>query len=376
MRLCYIANPRSPHTRRWLEYFVRQGHEVHLLTFYRDFIPLEGVKSYQILPSSLNKIKRGRGWLALLFPWRIRRLIQTINPDMLHAHYIGFYGWLAALSGFHPFVLTMWGSDVFLAHKGMQKILSYWLTPFALKKADLVTAVSQYLLTTARRNIDPSLIGHVIRIGADLNNFNPSADVKLWKTQLQLGDNPVILSPRVFAPVYNIHMIVAAIPYVLEQIPEAIFVFKDNTSTGKGSYRARVRQIITDMKLGQAVRYVGEVPYNEMGAFYRLADVVVSVPFSDGLPVTVLEAMACGVPLVLSRLPQLEELITAGQNALTVPAEDPIQLAQAIIRLLEDKTLRQNMVAMNLALIKTHGDFDAEMKKMEKLYEEVTSRTT
>jgi glycosyltransferase involved in cell wall biosynthesis len=374
MRLCYLAHPRSIHTRRWLEYFVRRGHEVHLLTFYTDFPSIEGVKTHPILPSCLSGIRRGRGWLALLFPWRIRQLIRTIAPDVLHAHFISFYGWMAAMSDFHPFVLTIWGSDLLVDNGAADRLLRYWLIPFTLREADLVTAVSQNLLTVASQHTDHPINGHVIRIGADLSDFNPSSDAKLWKVRLELNEgHPVILSPRVINPLYNIHTIVAAIPHVLEQIPDALFVFKDNVSIGQEyeSYRLRVRQMITEMKIEKAVRFVGEVPYHEMASFYRLADVVVSVALSEGFPATVFEAMACGVPMVVGKIPQLAEIIADGENALTVPVEDPQQLAEAIVRLLRDEALRQKMIAANLALVKERGDFQAEMGRMEKLYEKL-----
>lgn len=373
MRLCYLADPRSTHTRRWLDYFVRQGHEVHLLTAHPYFSPLPGVKAHQILslPPFLKNMQRGHGWLALLFSsWRINSFIQIINPDVLHAHFAKYYGWLAALSGFHPWVLTVWGGDI-LADQGAFQLVGRWLTPFSLRQADLVTAVSQHLLNVARQYMKPTTDGYVTTIGADLANFNPTVDAKFWREQLGLGLQPVVLSPRSFTPLYNIHTIVAAIPYVLAQRPEALFVFKENTSAGWETYRSQVRQMVSDLKIEQAVRYAGEVPYQDMAAFYRLADVVVSVPFSDGLPVTVLEAMACGVPVVLSQLPHLEKLFIDGQNALLVPAQEPQQLAEAIIRLLNDKTLQQKMITANLAFVKTHGDFQTEMQKMEKLYERI-----
>ncbi|MFN8455094.1 MAG: glycosyltransferase family 4 protein [Anaerolineae bacterium] len=376
MRLCYLADPRSTHTRRWLDYFVSRGHEVHLLTVHPYFSPLAGVKAHRILPlpPALKNMQRGHGWLALLFSsWRINSFIRTINPDVLHAHFAKYYGWLAALSGFHPWVLTVWGGDI-IADQGAFQLAGKWLTPFSLKKADLVTAVSQHLLGVARQYMNPATDGYVTTIGADLANFNPTVDATAWREQLGLGLQPVVLSPRSFTPLYNIHTIVAAIPHVLAQVPEALFVFKENSSAGWEAYREQIRQMVSDLKVEGAVRYTGEVPYQEMAAFYRLADVVVSVPLSDGLPVTVLEAMACGVPLVLSRLPHLEKLFVDGQNALTVPAQEPQQLAEAIVRLLHDKPLQQQMITNNLALVKAHGDFQAEMQKMEKLYERMAGQ--
>ncbi len=369
MRLCYIADPRSIHTRRWLEYFVHQGHEVHLLTFYTDFIPLEGVKIHAIFPPSLNKIKRGRGWLALLCPWRIRQIIYTISPDILHAHFISFYGWMAALSGFHPFVLTIWGSDM-LVPGSVERFPRYWLTPLALKKADIVNALSKHLLAVAGQYVKSAVDGHVTYLLPNLSDFNPSLDAKSWRTQLELGDRPVVLSPRAFAPVYNIETIVAALPYVLERVPDVCFVFLAKTDVRQEAYRNRIQQMITNMKVETAVRFVDEVSnHNEMGKLYRLADVVLSVSRSDAtIPATGFEAMACGVPLILGWLPQFEEIITSEENALIVSGENSQKLAEAIVRLLKDKALAQKIIMTNLTLIKEKGDFQAQMAKMEKLY--------
>src|SRR5262245_31758707 len=131
MRLCYLADPRSIHTRRWLDYFVQRGHEVHLLTAHTEFPFLDGVKVYPILalPPFMKNLKRGQGWLAFLVSsQRVRRLLQAIAPDLLHAHFIKYYGWLAARSGFHPLIITAWGGDI-LAEQGAFSLGGRWLTP-------------------------------------------------------------------------------------------------------------------------------------------------------------------------------------------------------------------------------------------------------
>ena len=372
MRICYLGNLRDIHIRRWLEYFVNQGHEVHLLTNYTS-PSLKGVKIHLILPDFLRPEWNKRAVLSSL--WYTHRLIKEIQPELLHALYLIPYGWIGAISGFHPLVVTLLGGDI-MPERGALKFPWNLLTAFTLKRADLVTGNSPILLTVAERYMKPTTKRRIIRIGANLNHFNPSVEIGTWKIQLDLIDRPVIFSPRRFHPICNIQTIVAAIPQVLEQIPNACFVFKDKLVGSDEPYQAQIREMITEMEIDKAIRYVGEVSYYEMAQLYRLADVVVSVALSEGFPVSVFEAMACGVPLVLGKIPQLEELIVDEQHTLFVPTQDPDKLADAIIRLLKDKTLRQEMITANLALVDAQGNFDAEMAKMEEIYQQIRLYTT
>jgi glycosyltransferase involved in cell wall biosynthesis len=131
--------------------------------------------------------------------------------------------------------------------------------------------------------------------------------------------------------------------------------------------------MIAERSLQDVVQIVEEIPHAEMPSLLRSADVVVSVSLSDGFSVAVLEAMACGVPLVLSRLPHIDELIVDGTNALTVPATDPVMLADAIVRVLNDEALRASIISANLDLVRTHASFQTELEKVESLYERIAS---
>lgn len=373
MRLCYIANPKSIHVQRWLEYFVAKEYEVHLLTFNSPIPPLPGVKTYQILPSFLKNLNVGRGWLSMFFFFRVRRLVDEIHPDILHAHVLSVNSWLATLSGYHPRALTMWGSDVFRAHRNLTTIVGRQLTVRALKSADLITAVSEPLFHMAQKRIFQEISGQIIRIGVDLKTFFPAEDAPVLRKQLCIEKHqPVVLSPRTFAPIYNIRNIIEAVPAVLEQNPETIFIFKDS-KVSVDAYGRKIRHILSDPQIKHAIRIVGRVPYNQMISYYHLADVVVSVPLSDALPVTVLEAMACGVPLVVSDLAQLRHVFVNNKNVLSILPQHPDEIATAISRLITDLPLRSTLIKNNLELVKQIGDFSAEMNKMDQLYQSLIS---
>lgn len=140
MKLCFIAGADSVHSVKWIRYFADKGHEVHWVSLTPSTEGNAGkVKLYLIkgvLPGKLNPLN------LLFYAIRIRRLIAKIRPDIVHAHYAGVSGVMAVASGFHPFVLTVWGSDVLLAAKS--KVKGPFVR-FVLDKADAITCDAYHM---------------------------------------------------------------------------------------------------------------------------------------------------------------------------------------------------------------------------------------
>ncbi len=360
MNLCFISNPNSAHTLRWIGWFARRGHRVCLISDTPRTIGPPGVELFD-LPARFNTS------VMKYLPWIVwtRQIIRRWRPDILHAHRVTGAGWLAAFAGFHPLVITPWGSDLY--QYPYRSPLSRWLTRLVLRRADLITVDSEDLRRQALSfGADP---GHVrlAQWGVDLNLFYPERDSSTLKERYGLGHSPVILSIRAMKPIYNLEVIIAAIPIVRSVFPEAVFVFRDyNTDV---SYRSHLQAMAARLAASGSIRWVGPVePWERAADFYRLADLAVSIPDSDGTPVSVLEAMASGLPIVASDLASLREWITPGENGLLIPAHDSQALASAMIQLLNDPAQRARFARQNMELVRSRADHQAEMEKMEKLY--------
>ena len=103
MKICYIGDGCSIHIQRWVQWYAKNGHEVHLIT--ERGPKIEGV--------FVHKISANRGPLAFSKKvLQVRKLVSTIKPDIVHGHYIIGPGLLAILSGAPTVVLTPWGSDI------------------------------------------------------------------------------------------------------------------------------------------------------------------------------------------------------------------------------------------------------------------------
>ncbi len=370
MRLCFVGNPGSIHTQRWVGHFAAAGHETHLVNLgpqpARQF-DWPGPQHHNLPPPPRIPVPGLRGAIMLLARRHaLVALLAQIQPDVLHAHSIGDPAWFAALSGFHPLVLTAWGSDVLLGLRQAPR-LNRWLTRYALRRADLFTADAHQVLEAAQPHLRPGAQVELIRFGVDTRTFSPGIDAT-WRARLALGTGPVLLSIRQCHPLYNIDVIIRAFARVREEIPNARLLVKLVSQDADDPYLAEIRALADQLALGDAVVYVPQISYAEIPDLYRAADVVVSAPSSDGMPVSVLEAMACGAPVVASDLPALRELTAEGADLALTPVRDTDALCTAILALLTDPARRQQASERNLATVRRTADFAAEMARMEEFY--------
>lgn len=324
LRLCYVADLRSVHTQRWVYYFARRGHSVAVLSPTRMELP--GVRVHGIFwRPGLPKLFQ----LANILP--ILAVLRTFRPDVLHAHYVRVYGWLAALSSFKPLVITVWGGDILADQGAFSDLLGRKLTPFALRKASMVTAQSHFLkqrvIELGKPESQVRLVGH----GVNRKQFRPGLNTDPLRNELSLGEVPVVLCTRLMDRLYNTEVILRAIPLVLREVPAAKFIFSEYV--GEKTYVQEMKALAKELGVGGSVIFFKEIPHSRMPLFLNLARVLVSIPDSDsGMPQTVLEAMSCGTVPVVSSLPQYKEFIANEANALVVPPKDVRAVAGAILR--------------------------------------------
>ncbi|HEY1017035.1 MAG TPA: glycosyltransferase family 4 protein [Herpetosiphonaceae bacterium] len=377
MRLCFSANPLSIHTQRWVSEFARRGHEVHLIDLRTPgrpaAPPLPGVTYHEVPKGPLLPIPGLRGLAyypaAAARTWNI---VRKLKPALLHAHYVSEHAWTAALSGFRPLVVTAWGGEIHADPRRHKRRIERLLTPWTLRQANLMTGDSGELVRILNGYRRPDTPVHLIRFGIDPAVFKPGLDTAALRRELDLGPGPVIFSPRLFYPLYRQDVLVRAFAKVLERHPGAQLVLKRYFADA--AYTASLEALVAELGVGHAVRWPGETDHAKLATFFNLADVTVSIPAADGFPVTVLEAMACGSPLVMTDLPWLEDIAEVDKHILRVPVDDPDATAAALDRLLGDPALRERLRQANLAYVAEHGSWAREMDKMERAYEALVGR--
>jgi glycosyltransferase involved in cell wall biosynthesis len=199
-----------------------------------------------------------------------------------------------------------------------------------LERADCITTVSNALVNELHslHGLDATSI-RVLGNGVDTDVFEPGKAKPNDKTVLYTGHLA-----------YNKGLIdlVEAARHVLHIYPDVSFVL-----TGRGPIERELRGMIARMNMTNNFRFVGFVERSTLIELYQNATVYVFPSYYEGLPTSVLEAMACGTPVVASAIDGIPEVVIDGKNGFTVPVKNPKAIANAIVRLLEDEELRERI---------------------------------
>jgi glycosyltransferase involved in cell wall biosynthesis len=362
MRICYIADQTSIHTQRWLRYFAKAGHEIFLIPHSGYHIEIDGIN----MLDSLSKLSyKSINFFSTLK--KAKSLITELSPDILHAHFVEQFGWLAALLEYHPFVLTAWGTDIYSLPYASSFGIGKKFTQFTLKKADMMTAISKDLKTEMVRLGAKQNKINIIHWGVDLDKFNPNIGISELKQKLNINNRPVILSNRIFEKNSNIDVIVNSLPLVLQKISDAILLLQNPG----GKLQEDIEMLIRDLGISESVRILPKYIYSDMPALYAISDVYVSVPSYDAACISLTEAMACGSIPIISEVPGPMEWVKNGYNGKVVPAKNPEALANAICNLMQNVEKRKLFRNRNFDLIQKKGNQKYWMNKMNELYKKL-----
>jgi glycosyltransferase involved in cell wall biosynthesis len=342
--LCLLGDATSVHVRRWAREMLSRGYRVSLVTARPEAI--DGVEQRELRP-----VARSIDWLARV--GEARSHLAELAPDIVHAHYITSYGYLAARCNRHPLVMTAWGSDILVTPRRSR--LVRWLTAWTLRQADLVTGDSLDLLRTIA-GYRPRAALRQVHWGADMGRFEPLD----WgaKTGFQ------IVSLRSWEPNYNVDTIVEAVALLRRCQPQAQVHLH---LLGGGPDESRLCKLVQALGMADAVTLHGRVDDAAMVAVLQACKVSVSVPTSDATSVSMLESMACGLAVVASDLPANRQWLGDDAPMLVAP-RDTGALAAALDMLCRDDAMALQRGQRNLALMQREGARAVQMDAMADLY--------
>lgn len=347
-RLLFFADASSVHTRRWVGEMATRGHRCWVVTRLAGDVP--GAEDVIVLRPGLDKA----GWFLAL-P-QVRRLARRLAPDWVHGHYVTSYGLWAAACGVRPVALTAWGSDILVTPKesGFMRRLVGW----TLRRADLVTADSQDTLDEIAR-YGGRAPRHLILWGADTDTFRPAATPPAC-----FG----VVSLRSWEPNYNIDVILEGFAAFRAQRPQAAAKLH---LLGGGPLEAVLREQAARLGIAADVVFHGRVGDAAMVAAIQGSHVSVTIPTSDATSVSLLESLACGLPVIASDLPANRQWVEPQGGALVAP-RDAQAVAWALVALHDDPTRAAAMGRHNRALAEHGASRRGQMDAMSALY--VTAR--
>jgi glycosyltransferase involved in cell wall biosynthesis len=297
----------------------------------------------------------------------LRGVIGDVRPDVVQAHWLPRWGCCATHSGHPGVVVTPWGSDVYRGTPAERARAEQ-----ALTGASAVLARSPHMLRELLdRGADPRRT-HRVDLGVDLEQFRPprSGERERLRARLGLPDGPVVLSFRAGAALYHLDMVLDAFALLRARVADAALVVAHGPSLSD-PLRAR----LGGLGPADGVHVAGDVPHSDMPRYLRAATVGVSIPGSDGSPNSVWEALACGLPVVLSDLPQLAERVGGSGAAVLVERR-----AHAVARALHDVVVhparQARMAQAARAWSVANSDQREQVARLGAVYDAVAKRSS
>ena len=387
MRLLFVTDARSPISRNWMRYFAERGDDLYIATTFEcgeldfpvkrlEFTPVafSAVKKRTSAPSSASsrtlrlrtKIRQWLGPVTIPASARkLRRFINEVQPDLIHAMRVPYEGMLAAealkgITNRPAFLVSIWGND-FTLHAPSTPLMG-WHTRRVMEAVDGLHADVARDVRLAREwglsEEKPTLV----------SPGNGGVRSGIFYPPEVLVESPVVINPRGVRPYVRNDSFFKAIPLVLAKRPETKFL----CSSMQGE--AQALAWVQDLKIENAVELLPAFPHEKMGGVFRSAQIVVSPSVHDGTPNSLIEAMACGCFPVAGDLESIREWITHGQNGLLVDPADPQSIADAILSGLEREDLRREAAGLNANIISARAEFGVNMKRVEEFYGAVVVR--
>jgi len=333
------------------EHLALRGHEVHVITSLDEGLPYESCeKDFYIHRIPQIKI---RFFGVPFFYGAIIRTLRKIDPDLIHTQSLGF-GMLALISKKMlkiPYAVWAQGDDVYHPD-GFIKLISKTV----IKNADSVLA-----LTGDMKRVMQNIYDRDIAVMPNGINLADYIDEPSIKDRATMGKG--ILFVGRLESVKGVQYLIRAMKKVHNMIPDARLII-----VGDGKEREMLESLSIQLGIQEYVQFIGKVPHEKVQTFMQQADVFVLPSLSEGLPNVIIEAMACGLPIVVSRVGGIPEIITNDTNGYLVEAKDTESIANFIILLLQDEKLRKKLSDNNKQLVKKYS-WENVIVELESVYQ-------
>lgn len=313
MKVTMIAAPFGQrgrmhiHCRRYLRLLDLAGCSVALVEHSGAVSPpLAGVEQHKY-PRRMRRLDSLMSSRALSFihKRRLQPLLHSTRADVFHVQWVDERILDVSLAGGYPLVATAWGSDLNVPAAMPEGDPVRHRMGTALRALDLLIVDSDDIVDTARMLAGTDVPSAMLPIGIDTQLFRPglSAQRQRWREQLRIEPDAVVfLSARQLGALYRPAEIIRAFASMPTAVRDKSYLIIRTFGHSVGTSISELQSLTEELAIAQRVRWVGSMAYEEQPGLYAAADLTVNFPQMDAFPVTFVESLACGVPVLTNRL--------------------------------------------------------------------------
>ena len=364
MRIIYFSKNYTPHDYRFLHSLSKTEHEVF-------FLPLEANKRQtedRPVPENIQQVLWAGGQHE--FRWQdlprltlnLKRVIGEIKPDLIHAGPIQNCAFLAVLSGFRPILTMSWGYD--LVMDADKSAWMRWVTHYTLKRSAFFASDAKVSRDKAvAYGMDPERTV-IFPWGTDIGHFTPKT---LKRSNLQTF---TVFCSRTWESIYGVDVLARAFVKVANQHPDVDLIL-----LGGGSQGPKIRQILMSGGVLDRVHFGGHVGQDDLPRWYHMADLYISPSHVDGSSVTLMEALACGLPCLVSDIPGNREWIEDGVNGWLFRDGDVSDLAEKILYAIKNRDTFETIRKVARRTAEQKADWKKNFGKLLEAYQKTVGQS-
>jgi glycosyltransferase involved in cell wall biosynthesis len=339
--------------------------------------PIPGVehRRYPRRMRRLDSVVTARA-LSFLHKRRLEPLLKSAQADLCHVQWLDDRVLDISRAGGHPLVATGWGSDLNVPAQAPPSDPVRQRIGAALRRLDLLIVDCDAIAETARTLAGVDVPTALLPIGIDTTLFQPNLpdERRRWREQLQIEPDAIVfLSARQLGAVYRPEEIIKAFATMPVAVRNESYLIMRSFGHSVGTSLAELQRLAQELGVAQRVKWVGGMAYEQQPGLYAAADVTVNFPAMDAFPVTIMESLACGIPVLTNRLKAYES--NGAMPYLTFTAEDSAaQLGVTMAAAAHDLPALQTVATAGRAHIVQNFDERVSAARLKEIYDELLVR--
>jgi glycosyltransferase involved in cell wall biosynthesis len=363
VKILYLSGGYSPHDYR----FLRAIAETADWTYFGRLDTAQVYES-RALPQGVEEVSwGGQGGQPAEAVASLKVVLDRVNPDLVHAGPIPSVARYAAQSGFSPLISMSWGSDILVeaqsdpARSEARSTLAHSSLAFAdcqIVKQELIA-----LGMPAERIV-------VFPWGVELDHFSPRAGSSV-RAKLGWEEHDVVLSTRSLEPQYGVEVVVDSfIKAAAENLEMRLLLL------GRGSLHDRLQEKLAKAGMLERVHFAGHIEHQQLPVYYCAADLYVTASQSDGSSISLLEAMACSLPTLVSDIPGNREWVGEEETGWLFPVGDTARLSQGLLDAFSDPDRLEEMGEKARLIAEERADWNHSVEVMQAAYRSILSEAS
>lgn len=366
MKIVLLAGTASIHTIRWANGLSAAGVEVHVISQHPVLEPMDDAVNVHLFP-----VRGSLGYFTMV-PG-VKKLLQKIQPDLVNAHYASGYATTAKLAAYRPWLLSVWGADVYDFPR-KSAIHRFWVRSNLLA-ADAIASTSHCMAEETKGLVPERTDIAITPFGVDIKSYAEGAPSLRDRSP---DSSLVIGTVKVMSPKYGIDTLIRAFALLRRRLSDEGSLLAEKLIlrlVGDGPQVPELRSLVAELDISECTTFVGRVPHKTVPAELGILDIYVALSAldSESFGVAIIEAGAAGRPVVVSDAGGLPEVVIDGTTGLVVPRGDPQAAAEALYKLAHDPELRIKMGEAGQRHVSSAYSWSACVEEMKLVYRKTIS---